>query len=306
MSNEAPPTQRDGRPPGAAGRESDVAFAVRVAAEAGDALLSLRDGGLQGRALKDAGDAAAQSVLAQSLAAARPDDAVLSEEAADDRARLTARRVWIIDPLDGTREYSEPGRSDWAVHVALWADGELEAAAVALPGLDVVLDTGSVPAPAPRDAGAPIRIAVSRTRAPALVQHVAAAVGAELVPMGSAGYKVSAVVRGEVDAYVHSGGQYEWDSAAPVAVARAAGLHTSRVDGSELRYNAEDVYLPDLLVCRSELAAELLAAIASAPAAEPAGDSGTPGHGTAHTIGSSTTARGAAAPAAAGPQEGTP
>jgi 3'(2'), 5'-bisphosphate nucleotidase len=176
---------------------------------------------------------------------------------------------------------------------------------VALPGLDVVLDTESVPAPAPRDSGAPIRIAVSRTRAPALVQHVAASVGAELVPMGSAGYKVSAVVRGEVDAYVHSGGQYEWDSAAPVAVARAAGLHTSRIDGSELRYNAEDVYLPDLLVCRSELAAELLAAIASAPAAEPAGDSGTAGLGTAQTIGSSRTDRGAAAPAAAGPQEGT-
>ena len=244
---------------------SDAEFAVRLARQAGAALLELRDGGLEGRALKDAGDAAAQRVLAEALASGRPDDAVLSEEAVDDRARLSARRVWIIDPLDGTREYSEPGRHDWAVHVALWEDGELAAGAVALPALDLVLDTASVPAPAPRDVAAPVRIAVSRSRPPALVEHVAGLVGAELVPMGSAGYKVSAVVRGEVDAYVHSGGQYEWDSAAPVAVARAAGLHTSRIDGSALRYNGHDVSLPDLLVCRKELAAELLAAISASP-----------------------------------------
>jgi 3'(2'), 5'-bisphosphate nucleotidase len=275
--------------------ESDVAFAARLAREAGVALLELRDGGLEGKALKDAGDAAAQRLLAQALASGRPDDAVLSEEAVDDKARLAAPRVWIIDPLDGTREYSEQGRSDWAVHVALWADGDLVAGAVALPGLDVVLDTASVPAPAPRAVDAPIRIAVSRTRAPELVQQVASTVAAELVPMGSAGYKVSAVVRGEVDAYVHAGGQYEWDSAAPVAVARAAGLHTSRIDGSSLRYNAPDVYLPDLLVCRREIAADLLAAIA---AAQSAATNAAPVSDISETV------PGGAAHAASAPQEG--
>jgi len=165
--------------------------------------------------------------------------------------------VWIVDPLDGTREYSE-GRSDWAVHVALWQDGDLVAGAVALPALDVVL-TSDPPATVPgRPDGAPLRMAVSRSRPPALATQVAEALGAELVPMGSAGFKVSAVIRGEADLYVHGGGQYEWDSAAPVAVARAAGLHTSRLDGSPLLYNRTDPYLPDLLVCRPELAAQAL------------------------------------------------
>jgi 3'(2'), 5'-bisphosphate nucleotidase len=239
----------------------DVAVAVRAAQAAADVLLALRaDGTLTGRALGDAGDAAAQGAISAVLAAERPDDAVLSEEAADDARRLSADRVWIVDPLDGTREYGEPGRTDWAVHVALWSAGDLTAAAVALPGLGRVLVTEPAPAPPPRGDG-PVRIAVSRTRPPAEADAVAAALGAEVVPMGSAGYKVLAVVRGEVDAYVHAGGMYQWDSAAPVAVARAAGLATSRIDGSPLVYNAEELSLPDLVVCRPELAEQILAAV---------------------------------------------
>ncbi|SOC49282.1 3'(2'),5'-bisphosphate nucleotidase [Blastococcus aggregatus] len=245
----------------------DVAVAARAARAAADVLLALRaDGALTGRALGDAGDAAAQQAISAVLAAERPGDAVLSEEAADDPGRLSADRVWIVDPLDGTREYGEAGRSDWAVHVALWADGErgaggdLRTAAVALPALGQVLVTEPAPVlPARRDG--PVRIAVSRTRPPAESEAVAAALGAELVPMGSAGYKVLAVVRGEVDAYVHAGGMYQWDSAAPVAVARAAGLTTSRIDGRALVYNAAELSLPDLVVCRPELAEPILAAV---------------------------------------------
>ncbi|WP_458040305.1 MULTISPECIES: 3'(2'),5'-bisphosphate nucleotidase CysQ [Bacteria] len=237
----------------------DHALAAHLAREAGSLLRELQKGApaeLIGTAeLKDQGDAESQAFLAAALDANRPDDAVLSEEAAEDSRRAAADRVWIIDPLDGTREFSE-GRDDWAVHVALWQEGALVAGAVALPGIDTVLTT-DVPA---RTWEAPprIRLAVSRSRATALVAALAEDVDAELVPMGSAGFKVGAVVRGEVDAYVHTGGQYEWDSAAPVAVARATGLHTSRVDGSELRYNAENPYLPDLIVCNPLLAEDLL------------------------------------------------
>jgi 3'(2'), 5'-bisphosphate nucleotidase len=224
--------------------------------------------GLSERELRDAGDAAAQELLAAELARLAPDDAVLSEEAVDDAARLAASRVWIVDPLDGTREYAE-GRDDFAVHVALWADGDLVAGAVAVPARDQVFDSaqdGELPA---RAAG-PLRLAVSRSRAPELVRRVAAALGAELVAMGSAGVKTMAVVTGEVDAYLHAGGQYEWDSAAPVAVARSHGLHTSRIDGSALRYNRPDPSLPDLLVCRPELRDTLLAAIAANDTSEDA------------------------------------
>ena len=221
-------------------------------------LLLTRDNtSLEGRALADEGDRVAQAFLAGELASARPDDAVLSEEAVDDPSRLEASRVWIIDPLDGTREYSE-GRHDWAVHVALWEDGDLTAAAVALPGRGRVLSTADeVDLPA-RPSG-PLQIAVSRSRPPEQAQWLVAEAGAELVPMGSAGYKALAVLLGEADAYVHAGGQYEWDSAAPVAVARAAGLHTSRVDGSALRYNQPDPRLPDLIVARPEAAEAILA-----------------------------------------------
>ncbi|WP_239456469.1 3'(2'),5'-bisphosphate nucleotidase CysQ [Nocardioides solisilvae] len=248
----------------AAALADDHAFAVWAAEQAGVRLLEVRAQGLQGKALKDAGDAAAQSVLAELLATHRPDDSVLSEEAADDKARLEAERVWIIDPLDGTREFSEPPRDDWAVHVALWqrtagpdGAGELVAGAVAQPALGETFNTAMPSVVPPRTAGKP-RIAVSRSRPPAFVEALAAELDAVLVPMGSAGVKVMSVVRDVADAYVHAGGQYEWDNAAPVAVARAAGLFCSRVDGSELVYNKDDVSLPDLIVCRPELAESIV------------------------------------------------
>lgn len=230
----------------------DHAFSRWLAERAGERLLEVRAEGLEGRALKDAGDRAAHELLVALLAAHRPQDAVLSEEGKDDLARLEAERVWIVDPLDGTREFSEPPRDDWAVHVALWAAGDLVAGAVAQPALGETFSTAATPAVPPRSSERP-RIAVSRTRPPAFVQRMAEELEAELVPMGSAGVKVMSVVRDLTDAYVHGGGQYEWDSAAPVAVARAAGLHTSRLDGSPLVYNQRDVLLPDLVVCRPEL-----------------------------------------------------
>ncbi|WES66190.1 3'(2'),5'-bisphosphate nucleotidase CysQ [Microbacter sp. GSS18] len=247
-------------------------MAVSVAGSAAAVLLGIRaEHGLEdARGLKSAGDAGAQAHIASRLAAERPDDAVLSEEAKDSPARLSASRVWIVDPLDGTREFSE-GRDDWAVHVALWESGDLTVGAVALGGPDVVLDSASVSPPPARGDG-PLRIAVSRSRPPAIVAHVAEQLGAELVPMGSAGVKICAVVTGEVDAYVHGGGQFEWDSAAPVAVARAAGLHTSRLDGSDLVYNRADPYLPDLVVCRPELAGDVMGAIDRARVAVPDGE----------------------------------
>ena len=240
---------------------SDVEVAAAAARAAAAVLTGLREEGrLTGRDLGDAGDAAAQAAISRVLAERRPGDVVFSEEAVDDRRRLTAERVWIVDPLDGTREYGEAPRPDWAVHVALWADGDLAAAAVALPALGVVLVTDPAPT-VPAPAGGRPRIAVSRSRPPAVATTAAAALDAELVPMGSAGWKVTAVVRGEADAYVHAGGMYQWDSAAPVAVARAAGLTAVRLDGSPLVYNGPDAWLPDLLVCRPELADRLLAAV---------------------------------------------
>ena len=243
---------------------TDAALASRLAAAAGELLVQLRDASpsasdLVPSELRAAGDRVSQRYLAERLAETRPGDAVLSEEAADAPGRLTAERVWIVDPLDGTREFAE-GRSDWAVHVALWCEDDLAAGAVALPAIGTVLSTAAPPS-AIAEGNGHLRIAVSRTRAPALAGRVADRLGGELVPLGSAGYKVAAVVLGEVDAYLHAGGQYEWDSAAPVAVARAAGLHTSRLDGSPLQYNQPEPYLPDLVVCRQELAEALLTAI---------------------------------------------
>jgi len=243
---------------------TDVMVAVLAAQAAADVLLALRESAAGAQDLRARGDREAQVAIAAVLAMYRPDDAVLSEEAADDSDRLSAERVWIVDPLDGTREYGEAGREDWAVHVALWSSGELSDAAVALPARGLVLTTDDPTgqaAPAAPYSGAP-RFAVSRTRATQLVTDVAGRLGAELVPMGSAGFKASAVVLGQVDAYVHTGGQFEWDSAAPVAVARAAGLHTSRVDGSPLVYNRADPTLPDLVVCRRELADDILRSLA--------------------------------------------
>ena len=238
---------------------SDDALAARLATEAGRLLLEVRrefaDAPVADR--KAAGDQRSHDFLMAALAAERPDDAVLSEEGADDPVRLASRRVWIVDPLDGTREFSELDRSDWAVHVALWQDGELIAGAVALPAQGVTLATPAVPAP-PAAPQSP-RIVVSRTRPPDIAMQVRDRLDGTLVEMGSAGAKVAAVVQGVADAYVHAGGQYEWDSAAPVAVARAAGLFTSRLDGSPLQYNQADVLLPDLIVCRPELADAILA-----------------------------------------------
>lgn len=241
----------------------DHQLAARVATEAGHRLLQVRAerAGEDATAVRAAGDAGGQAVIAAALAAARPGDMVLSEEATDDLDRLTAERVWIVDPLDGTREFGEPGRSDWAVHVALWQAGELVAGAVALPALDLTLSTAEPPVLPDWSGGAP-RMVVSRSRATELVTAVTERVGGVTVAMGSAGAKAMAVVRGEVEAYLHTGGQYEWDSAAPVAVAVAAGLHTSRMDGSPLVYNAESPYLPDLLICRPELVEKILAAVA--------------------------------------------
>ena len=241
----------------------DAELARALAAEAGRLLLDIRGRGATGADLKAAGDRGAHELLIDRLRAARPGDVVLSEEAAAPQERLTARRVWIVDPLDGTREFSEPPRADWAVHVALWEDGDLVAGAIALPAEGVTYATDAPPAVPARPAGAAVRLAVSRSRPPAFVPPLVERLGAELVPMGSAGVKCASVWRGEADAYVHAGGQYEWDSAAPVAVARAAGLHTSRVDGSALEYNRPDPLLPDLVVCRPELAEDVLAAIAA-------------------------------------------
>jgi 3'(2'), 5'-bisphosphate nucleotidase len=230
----------------------DAALAAQLAEAAGRLLLEVRAGsGLTGKALGDAGDAAANRLLCDAIRSARLDDGLLSEEERDNPARIAKSRVWIIDPVDGTREYSE-GRSDWAVHVALAVDGVPRVGAVALPGLEggIVLRSDQ-PRPLPPPAERP-RFVVSRTRPPREAEAVAAALGGELIAMGSAGAKAMAVVRGEAEVYLHSGGQYEWDSCAPVAVALAHGLHASCIDGSALVYNRADTYMPNLLICRPE------------------------------------------------------
>jgi 3'(2'), 5'-bisphosphate nucleotidase len=246
----------------------DDRLAAGLAAEAGRRLLALRARGGDPGALRDDGDRLSHEFLTAELARQRPGDAVLSEEGRDDPARLSASRVWIVDPLDGTREFGEPGRTDWAVHVALWRSGELTAGAVALPAQGKVLSTADPPVPP--SAASPsgtLRLVVSRTRPPDFVQRLADQTGAELIPLGSAGAKAAAVICGSADAYVHSGGQYEWDSAAPVAVALAAGLHASRIDGSKLSYNQADPAVPDILICQAALASMLLGAISSSVAA---------------------------------------
>lgn len=249
----------DGQQPGVA--LDDHHLAVELADRAGELLLQLRTRDLDPAELKAQGDRLSHEFLMAALATHRADDSVLSEEGKDDPARLAAGRVWIIDPLDGTREYSEVPRDDWAVHVALWQDGQLVAGAVGRPAMGSTLSTAAPSAPPAAGPGR-IRLAVSRSRPPAFVTRLAEAIDAELVPMGSAGVKATAVLDGSVDAYVHAGGQYEWDSAAPVAVVSAAGLHATRIDGSPLLYNQANPYLPDLLICRQEIAQTLLAAIA--------------------------------------------
>jgi 3'(2'), 5'-bisphosphate nucleotidase len=271
------------RPPAA-----DGSFARWLAARSARLLLELRESGSASRAgsgaghadphaLRAEGDKRSHDLIMNELTRWRPADAVLSEEGThDDPARLRADRVWIVDPLDGTREYGEPGRTDWAVHIGLWRRigptireldaevslgwGRLVAGAVALPAQHRILGTDLPPGYPPISSG-PLRLVVSRTRPPAFVAALADTLGAELVPMGSAGAKIAAVITGDADAYVHAGGQYEWDSAAPVAVATATGLHASRLDGTTLEYNRADPRLPDLVICRKDLAPRLLAAL---------------------------------------------
>jgi 3'(2'), 5'-bisphosphate nucleotidase len=259
---------------------SDAALAAEVAADAGELLLAVREelGFDDPYDLGDAGDKRANTLILDRLHRDRPDDAVLSEEAVDDVSRVHADRVWIVDPVDGTHEYSLPGRDDWAVHVALWQrsgaggpatlgrsgfDGGITVAAVALPARGEVYRTDTVTAPPPRSEG-PIRITASASRPPAVLWRLRDQMDIQMVRIGSAGAKAMAVVRGDVDAYVHAGGQWEWDSAAPAGVVQAAGLHASRLDGSPLIYNRRDPYLPDFLMCRAELADALLDAIWSA------------------------------------------
>jgi len=240
--------------------ERDHEVASQVAEEAGKLLVELRGSyapGSDPKALRDEGDRRSHQFIIERLAELRPDDAILSEEGQDDPERLSRHRVWIIDPLDGTREYGEPPRDDWAVHVALCVDGAPVAGAVALPAQGIVYSTGAA-LPALSASGEPLRVVASRSRAPAVVTAVAAALNGDIVYMGSAGAKAMAILSGTVDVYIHAGGQYEWDSAAPVAVALSAGLHCSRLDGSALTYNHPNPYLPDLLICRSEIAGQVL------------------------------------------------
>jgi len=246
-------------------RETDADFATRLAIETGQILVGLRkqmfaDGASQWD-VKDAGDAAAQAFLAEELHTHRPDDAVLSEEeGTTDQRRFHADRVWIIDPLDGTREFSEPGRDDWAVHVALWENEAFGAAAVSLPAISAVFATDPAPSVPTVERERP-RLITSRNRAPYSAVLVAEGLDADAVRLGSAGAKAMALLMGHADIYVHDGGMYQWDSAAPAAVAMAAGFHASRLDGSPLVYNERDPWLPDFIVCRPELAEPVLKAI---------------------------------------------
>jgi 3'(2'), 5'-bisphosphate nucleotidase len=246
-------------------RPDDHRSAAAIATEAGELLLGLRsaldDPATDAAALRAEADRSSHELIVATLAREHPGDGLLSEEGIDDRVRLERSRVWIVDPLDGTREFGEVGRTDWAVHVALAVDGVVMAAAVALPARGVTLSTERPPRLAPPRPSRP-RIVVSRSRPPAIAEQLAATLGGELVALGSAGAKAMAVVLGDADIYAHAGGQHEWDSAAPVGVAAAAGAHTSRLDGTPLRYNQPDPYLPDLLVCRPEWAGPVLEALA--------------------------------------------
>lgn len=235
---------------------NDAELAAHLAETAGRILLEVRaSGAFSGKALGKAGDETANKFLVAAIREQRPEDGLLSEEEKDNLDRLSKSRVWIIDPVDGTREYGEE-RADWAVHVGLAIDGVPTIGAVALPGMGIVLRTDT-PQPLLPVATRP-RMLVSRTRPAAEAVAIAERIGAELVPMGSAGAKAMAVVRGEAEIYLHTGGQYEWDSCAPAAVAAAHGLHISRVDGSPLLYNQADSYMPDLLICRKEWAEKIL------------------------------------------------
>ena len=244
--------------------ETDAELSIRLAVEAGHLLLELRQqmfsAGAPSWQVMDSGDLAAHKFLMKEFAAVRDGDAVLSEEGADDKRRLSSDRVWIVDPLDGTNEYGERGRHDWAVHIALWEKDRMTAAAVSLPAMDMVFGTDPAQPMPDRRFDKP-RLITSRNRAPYAAVIVANELGCEAVRLGSAGAKAMAVVVGEADIYIHDGGMYQWDSAAPAAVAEAAGLHVSRVDGSPLVYNERDAWLPDFMVCRPEFAEPVLDAL---------------------------------------------
>ncbi len=249
-----------------AATETDAQLAVRLAVEAGHVLLRVREdlgtAGAYAWQVMDTGDITSHHFIAHELHRLRPDDAVLSEEGVEDSRRFVASRVWIVDPLDGTNEYGEAGRHDWAVHIALWEDGHLVAGAVSLPALDLVFATDPAPVLPDPQRERP-RLVTSRTRNPYSAVVIAEALGCDAVRLGSAGAKAMAVVVGEADIYVHDGGMYQWDSAAPAVVAQAAGLHVSRIDGSPLVYNARDPWLPDFIVCRVEYAEPALKALAA-------------------------------------------
>jgi len=244
--------------------ETDQQLASRIATQAGIMLVELRDElaieGIHYWDLKDEGDVAGHRYIMDALTQARPDDVILSEEAADNRRRLSAERVWIIDPIDGTNEFAEPPRYDWAIHIALWEKGKLTVGSVALPTLGITFDADPAPIVPPSIRERPLLV-TSRTRNPYCAVKVANALGCDVARLGSAGAKAMAVVMGEADIYVHDGGMYQWDSAAPSAVAAAAGLHVSRTDGSPLIYNEESLWLPDFLVCRPEFAEAALRAL---------------------------------------------
>ena len=231
--------------------------AAKLAEIAGRALLELRADPPSLRDVGAAGDRMAHQLLVAELNRLYPDDDVRSEEGLEHVAGTG--RLWIIDPLDGTREFRQPGRSDWAVHVAMAVGGIAEVGAVALPALDLVLGTGDPPVLQPLRTDEPPRVVVSRSRPPDVAYEVTESISGVMVPMGSAGAKIAAVILGAADVYVHAGGQYEWDSCAPVAVAVASGLHASRLDGAPLRYGDPDAWLPDLVVCRKEYAEAVLA-----------------------------------------------
>ena len=244
--------------------ETDQQLASRIATQAGVMLVELREElaieGIHYWDLKDEGDVAGHRYIMDALTQARPDDVILSEEAADNRRRLSAERVWIIDPIDGTNEFAEPPRYDWAIHIALWEKGKLTVGSVALPTLGITFDADPAPIVPPSTRERPLLV-TSRTRNPYCAVKVANALGCDVARLGSAGAKAMAVVMGEADIYVHDGGMYQWDSAAPSAVAAAAGLHVSRTDGSPLIYNEESLWLPDFLVCRPEFAEAALRAL---------------------------------------------
>ena len=256
--------------------ERDLAFAMEAARSAGKRGLGLREAGRwEGKTLADIGDQAADGFLQGFVRGRYPEDGLLSEETADSPERLGRERTWIVDPLDGTKEYSQ-GRADWAVHVALTVGGTCALAAVALPSEGRVLwgvalegqerggdDGGGTLVSGASESPSKPRVMVSRSHTPPWVETFAGSLGATLVPCGSAGFKVSRLLAGEGDIYVHKIGLKECDTCAPETVARALGWHVCRLRGEEHRYNRADPKNHELVVCRPTWRDRVLEAIAS-------------------------------------------